>query len=396
MTIRFYPCTAITGTGDNALKAQHGTDLQDGYVALVVMPGYAYFYILDADSGLTENIPLIVAPTTAPGAKRWIAQPSISVAGLEYGGTGLSSVTLNSYLKGNGINPLVERTYAQVKTDLDLAGSNTGDETAPRIATIITGVSAETTPLDADEFPFYKIVGNALKKVTWANIKATLPTTFHALGADTPLDADEFSFYDAVDTILKKITLVNLAAKITTCLSYSSAAKIIAGVETDEVIAPDQLAASNLLVQTGTILISPTETALPGTLPCEGGTPSRTTYARLYALIGTTFGEGDGSTTFGLPELRGEFLRGWAHGSDNDPDRTTRTDRGDGTTGDHVGTKQEDRFKLHSHASGFVATGVGTGGNYGADDGSPGNDTSSVGGNQTNPRNIAVLYCIKY
>lgn len=57
------------------------------------------------------------------------------------------------------------------------SGTNTGDETASRIATIITGAGAETTPLDADEFPFYKIVGTVLKKVTWANIKATLFTT---------------------------------------------------------------------------------------------------------------------------------------------------------------------------------------------------------------------------
>ena len=60
------------------------------------------------------------------------------------------------------------------------SGSNTGDETAARIATIITGAGAEI-PLDADEFPFYKIVGTLLKKVTWANIKATLKTYFDTI-----------------------------------------------------------------------------------------------------------------------------------------------------------------------------------------------------------------------
>ena len=62
-----------------------------------------------------------------------------------------------------------------------ISGTNTGDETAARIATIITGAGAITEPLDADEFPFYKIVGTLLKKVTWANIKATLKTYFDGL-----------------------------------------------------------------------------------------------------------------------------------------------------------------------------------------------------------------------
>jgi len=60
-------------------------------------------------------------------------------------------------------------------------GSNTGDETPARIATIVTAAGAQTAPLDADEFPFYKIVGTILSKVTWVNIKATLKTYFDGL-----------------------------------------------------------------------------------------------------------------------------------------------------------------------------------------------------------------------
>ena len=43
---------------------------------------------------------------------------------------------------------------------------------------------------------------------------------------------------------------------------------------------------------------------------CDGTAVSRTAYAELFAIIGTTFGVGDGSTTFNLPDLQGEFLRG--------------------------------------------------------------------------------------
>lgn len=45
-------------------------------------------------------------------------------------------------------------------------------------------------------------------------------------------------------------------------------------------------------------------------LLCDGSAVSRTTYADLFALIGDGFGEGDGSTTFNLPDYRGKFLRG--------------------------------------------------------------------------------------
>ena len=51
--------------------------------------------------------------------------------------------------------------------------------------------------------------------------------------------------------------------------------------------------------------------AIPnGFLLCNGAAVSRTTYAALFAVIGTSFGSGDGSTTFNIPDLRGEFLRG--------------------------------------------------------------------------------------
>ena len=49
---------------------------------------------------------------------------------------------------------------------------------------------------------------------------------------------------------------------------------------------------------------------LPGYLPCNGATVSRTTYAKLFEAIGTTYGAGDGSTTFALPNLTDRFIQG--------------------------------------------------------------------------------------
>ena len=45
-------------------------------------------------------------------------------------------------------------------------------------------------------------------------------------------------------------------------------------------------------------------------LACDGSAVSRTTYAALFAAIGTTWGAGDGSSTFNLPDLRNEWVQG--------------------------------------------------------------------------------------
>lgn len=52
----------------------------------------------------------------------------------------------------------------------------------------------------------------------------------------------------------------------------------------------------------------------PGWLKANGAAISRTTYLRLFARIGTTYGVGDGTSTFNLPDARGEFLRAWDDG----------------------------------------------------------------------------------
>lgn len=66
-------------------------------------------------------------------------------------------------------------------------------------------------------------------------------------------------------------------------------------------------------------------TAPEGWLKCNGAAVSRTTYATLFNAIGTTFGAGDGSTTFNLPDLRAQFIRGWDDSRGVDTDSITIT-----------------------------------------------------------------------
>lgn len=64
---------------------------------------------------------------------------------------------------------------------------------------------------------------------------------------------------------------------------------------------------------------------------CDGSAISRTTYSSLFATIGTTYGAGDGSTTFNLPDLRGEFIRGLDNGRGVDSGRTLGSSQSDAT-----------------------------------------------------------------
>jgi len=64
------------------------------------------------------------------------------------------------------------------------------------------------------------------------------------------------------------------------------------------------------LAPTAAVLPYAASTAPDGWLLCNGSAVSRTTYAALFAAIGTSYGSGDGSTTFNLPDYRWTFLRG--------------------------------------------------------------------------------------
>lgn len=72
----------------------------------------------------------------------------------------------------------------------------------------------------------------------------------------------------------------------------------------------------------GDIKYSAANSVPPGWLKADGSLISRSQFAALFAAIGTTYGEGDGSTTFALPDLRGEFIRGFDNGRGVDKGRT--------------------------------------------------------------------------
>lgn len=85
--------------------------------------------------------------------------------------------------------------------------------------------------------------------------------------------------------------------------------------------AADQHPAGSLM-PAGAVLPFAMADAPGGWLACDGAAVSRTTFARLFTAIGETFGAGNGTTTFNLPDLRGEFIRGVDGGRGVDAGRT--------------------------------------------------------------------------
>lgn len=169
--------------------------------------------------------------------------------------------------------------------------------------------------------------------------------------------------------------------------------------------------------------VSPTPIPL-GYLECDGSAISRTTYADLFSVIGEIYGVGDGVNTFNIPDYRGVFLRGFDNGAGNDLDAASRTDRGDGSTGDVIGARQNNATKrpntsfttnnpgTHKHFFTAVQdSSIPSAGGYimSADYTTPfgttreveggGSHTHSItlgGDNETRPINISVMYIIKY
>ena len=197
----------------------------------------------------------------------------------------------------------------------------------------------------------------------------------------------------------------------------------------------------------GAVMTFARSTPPAGWLKANGVAVSRTTYADLFAAIGTTFGTGNGSTTFNLPDLRGEFLRGWddargvdagrAFGSWQDSDNKSHGHGTSTTSSDshtHTFSATTSTTGAHNHTQGLLTSSgydtrngaVSTSGSKGytangntTSSSAPytstdGNHTHTVsgttsadshthtltvaasGGAEARPRNVALLVCIKY
>ncbi len=184
-------------------------------------------------------------------------------------------------------------------------------------------------------------------------------------------------------SVLKAYTSPNASETVRGLIELATLAEVQAGVDTERAVTPATL--SNIVVPAGTILYLSRNTAPSGYLKANGAAISRTTYSALFGAIGTVFGAGDGATTFNLPDLRGEFPRGW------DDDRGIDSGRVFGSA--QGGTVQSHSHEITTYAQLTTRLGGGDGNFWEA---LVGGRTGSHGGSETRPRNVALLACIKF
>lgn len=144
------------------------------------------------------------------------------------------------------------------------------------------------------------------------------------------------------------------------------------------------------------------QTAPKGWLFANGSAVSRTTYAKLFSKIGTHYGGGDGRTTFTLPDLRGEFLRGWDAGRGIDGGRNIGTYQGDAIRNISGWFNASGPWSNGVAGGSFYTNGSVAGNTPGGNNSSQGAQTSYVfnaanvvpTANENRPRNISLAVYI--
>lgn len=176
---------------------------------------------------------------------------------------------------------------------------------------------------------------------------------------------------------------------------------------------------TGFIMPVGTVLPFAGATAPEGWLLCDGAALNRNgEYIDLFAVIGTAFGAPD-TSTFNIPDLRGQFLRGVDAGAGVDPDVATReASKAGGNTGDTVGSKQDDAMqRITGSVNNMWGYGSGAAGAFSRSDASsnrPAHGSSraryihfdnansksptaaKTSDYETRPKNVSVNYIIKY
>jgi len=198
---------------------------------------------------------------------------------------------------------------------------------------------------------------------------------------------------------IKSLFLGSVADNVSIVVDGGDAVVNVGGVERARI--PQSVG----LLPTGMVVAFSGSADVAEWLICDGREVDRTTYARLFNAIGTIYGEGNSTSTFNIPDFRGEFLRGAddagtiAGARGKDPDAGTRTAmNAGGASGNTVGSIQDHELDSHDHEISPDKSGHAGGGGVtlvASDQQQSVPRTAFTGGNETRPTNAYVNYIIK-
>ena len=228
----------------------------------------------------------------------------------------------------------------------------------------VTSLSANSSLVAADELSFYdssSVVTPSSIVVTGASSPYTATVTTasaHGLSTGTSITVSNATGNTSVNGVF------SITSTGSTTFTYSvTSSGTVTG--TPVYIANPglkKITFANLqaqLVPTGTVNSYAGSAAPTGWLLCYGQAVSRTTYAALFAVIGTTYGAGDTTTTFNLPDLRGRVIAGQDDMGGTSANRLTGSLTGGvdgdvlgGTGGDEGNTLDTTQIPSHTHTYG--------------------------------------------
>lgn len=290
-------------------------------------------------------------------------------SGIDFNETSPNSFTLTTGVSAGTIVTAV--AAVEVSGSVDLAGAIAALE-AHKLATSTHGVGTVVGATETQTLSNKTLVNPSVSDGTFVGPTLTSPVISGGSASDTLFENVQIS-----EATINGFYLTG---------SYAPIAVVDGGTGASSAeTARANLGLDDIFV--GMIAHFPLSSAPTGWLKANGAAVSRATYAKLFARLGTLFGAGNGSTTFNLPDLRGEFVRGLDDGRGVDAGRA-------------LGSAQADALKSHTHTLATNGASNGNNSNYflgGAEYSAPSTaTTAATGGTETRPRNVALLACIKY
>lgn len=328
-----------------------------------------------------------------------IAGLKVSVASVQDDGSGFLEVTIAAQDIGTVVTVSAFESGAGILTDLQTTGS------ATKGANLIGieddgGYTSETTQEGATQELYSRITGASGK--TWLEGVLVMTDYLKKIGGTMTGDiafssgakisglpasaangqAVRHEQLTALSSTVSGITttfMPKAGGTFTGSVNFGSFASTgVATPTTSDAIASkgyvDTTLASFGGLPVGTIVDYGATSPPTGWLTCDGSAVSRTIYTSLFAVIGVSFGVGDGTTTFNVPDTRGRVTIGTGTGSG----LTVRALNDSGGTETHVLALTE--IPAHSHALSPVGTDTGGAQNVADDSGTGAGATASAGG----------------